>query len=193
MRYTIGLYAVCAAAACCGAWAQAANPAFANPATPGIETGKPEREMVNASDQVFLRTAAVGNRAEAELGKLAADKASAASVKEFARRMSTEHEATLDAVQDLARSSDTPLPGELDMDHRVIMQQLQAAEGTAFDIEYIRSQIADHQRTAKLLEYQIGAGQSDRVRDFAKETLLGVMDHLEMAKAIHADLTGAAP
>ena len=195
MRYTIGIYALCAAAACCGAWAQGANPAFANPATPAIETGKPARDMVNASDQLFLRTAAVGNRAEVELGKLAADKASAASVKDFGRRMAADHAMTLDALQELARSSDTPLPRELDMDHVVVMQQLEEAQSqsTAFDIEYMRSQIADHQRTTQLLEYQIGAGQSDRVRDFAKATLVAVLDHLETAKAIHAELTGAAP
>ncbi len=193
MRYTIGIYAACAAAACCGAWAQGANPAFANPATPAIETGRPARDMVNASDQVFLRAAAVGNRAEVELGELAADKASAASVKDFARRMAADHAMTLDALQELARSSDTPLPRELDMDHVVVMQQLEEAQSTTFDIEYIRSQIADHQRTTQLLEYQIGAGQSDRVRDFAKTTLVAVLDHLETAKAIHAELTGAAP
>jgi putative membrane protein len=193
MRHVIGLCVMSGALACSCAWAQGANPAFANPATAGIETGKPEGDNLNAADQVFLRAAAIGNRAEADLGKLAAEKASAAAVKDFGRRMATDHGTTLDSVQKLARASETSLPRELDIDHRVVMQQLQEAEAGAFDIEYIRAQVAEHQRTATLLVYQIGAGQSEQVRSFAKETLVHVMDHLAAAKEIHAELTGAAP
>jgi putative membrane protein len=193
MRHVIAICALTGSFVCSCAWAQGANPAFANPSTPGIETAKPEGDTLNASDQVFLRAAAIGNRAEADLGKLAAEKASAAAVKDFGQRMVTDHGTTLDSVQKLARASETALPRELDMDHRVVMQQLQAAEADAFDIEYIRAQVAEHQRTATLLMYQIGAGQSEQVRSFAKESLVHVMDHLAAAKELHAELTGAAP
>ena len=107
--------------------------------------------------------------------------------------METDHDAALNKVQSLARATGTPLPRELDLDHQVVIKQLNDVEPSAFDIEYIRSQIAGHQRTAKLLEYQIGAGQSEEVRDFAKETLVGVMEHLTMAKDIHAQLAGGVP
>jgi putative membrane protein len=193
MRHVIAIGTISGALACSSAWAQGANPAFANPATAGIETGKPEGDVLNAADQVFLRAAAIGNRAEADLGKLASEKASAAAVKDFGRRMAADHGTTLDSVEQLARAGETPLPRELDMDHRVMMQQLREAEAGAFDIEYIRAQVAEHQRTATLLIYQIGAGQSEQVRNFAKESLVGVMDHLAAAKQIHAELTGAAP
>lgn len=193
MRHVIAIGAISGVLACSSAWGQGANPAFANPATAGIETGKPEGDVLNAADQVFLRAAAIGNRAEADLGKLASEKASAAAVKDFGRRMAADHSMTLESVQRLARASQTPLPRELDMDHRVVMQQLQEAEGSAFDIEYIRAQVAEHQRTATLVIYQIGAGQSEQVRTLAKETLVHVMDHLAAAKTIHSELTGAAP
>ncbi len=193
MRQVTGICAMTAALACSSAWAQGANPAFANPATPGIETGAPEGDNLNTADHVFLRAAALGNRAEAELGNLAAEKASAANVKDFGRRMAADHGTTLDSVEKLARAGETPLPRELDMDHRVMMQQLREAESGAFDIDYMRAQVAEHQRTATLLVYQIGAGQSEQVRNFAKEALVDVMDHLAAAKQIHAELTGAAP
>ena len=179
--------------ACRVAGAQGANPAFANPTTPGIEIAKPEGDTLNTADQTFLRAAAIGNRAEADLGKLASEKGSAAAVKDFGRRMATDHGTTLDSLQKLARANETLLPREPDPDHRVVMQQLREAEAGAFDIEYIRAQVAEHQRTATLLVYQIGAGQSEQVRNFAKETLVHVMDHLAAAKQINAELTGAAP
>jgi putative membrane protein len=199
MRQTIAIaiagavYAAAAVLLAPVAWAQGGNPAFANPATEGIETGQPKGDTANASDQVFLRAAAIGNRAEIELAKLAAERGSSSSIKEFADRMQADHDMMLDQVQNLARATNTPLPEELDADHQAVMKQLQSVETDAFDVEYIRAQIADHQRAAKLLEYQIGSGQSDRVRDFAKESLPTVMDHLAMARQIHAQLTGAAP
>jgi putative membrane protein len=158
-----------------------------------METGKPEGDVLNTADQGFLRAAAIGNRAEADLGKLANEKATNAAVKDFGRRMAADHGTALETVQRLARTSGTPLPREPDLDHRVVLQQLQEAEPAAFDIAYIRAQVAEHQRTATLLIYQIGAGQSEQVRNFSKETLVHVMDHLAAAKTIHAELTGAAP
>ena len=52
--------------------AQFGNPGFANPATPGIETGRPTADATNTTDQTFLRVAAVGDQAELEMGNLAA-------------------------------------------------------------------------------------------------------------------------
>jgi putative membrane protein len=174
-------------------WSQEANPAFANPATPAFETGKPSADVANASDQVFLREAALGNRAELDAAKLAGQRGKADSVKKFADRMSADHGDALRKIQDLARATSTPLPKDLDMDHKVVMDQLQKRNAESFDVGYINAQIVDHQRAARLLEYQIGNGQSDRVRDFATATLPAVLQHLAMARQIHAELTGAAP
>jgi putative membrane protein len=174
-------------------WGQSGNPAFADPSTPGIETGRPAEDKANASDHVFLRAAAVGNRAEIETGNLAERRAQEDSVKAFASRMVADHQGALRRIETLARGSETPLPRELDMDHQVVLSQLQETPADAFDVAYVRSQIVDHQRTVQLLQYQINNGQSDQVRTFAKEMLRPVMEHLELAKALHSELTGAAP
>jgi putative membrane protein len=186
-----------AAAAGCAlttpSWSQSGNPAFADPATPGIETGRPSQDQANASDHVFLRAAAIGNRAEVETGKLAQQRGRGDSVKAFAGRMVEDHEEALRRIETLARGSETPLPRELDMDHKVVLSQLQETPADAFDVAYVRSQIVDHQRTVQLLQYQINNGQSDQVRTFAKEMLRPVLEHLEVAKALHSELTGSAP
>src|SRR5688500_13474928 len=113
-----------AAAACCtltaASWGQSGNPAFADPSTPAIETGRPAEDKANASDHVFLRAAAIGNRAEIETGNLAEQRARADSVKGFASRMVADHEEALREIETLARGSETPLPRELDMDHKVV-------------------------------------------------------------------------
>jgi putative membrane protein len=175
------------------AYAQFGNPGFANPATPGIETGKPSGDAANTTDIVYLQQASIGNQAEVEIGNLAGERASAASVKDFARRMVADHRKGADSLRNLARDKGTPLPRELDVDHDVVLGQLRQLNGADFDVAYIRAQIVDHQKTAQLLSYEIGGGQSDAVRRNAQESLPMVVEHLEMAKRIHAELTGAAP
>jgi putative membrane protein len=193
MRLELLVAAAAGYAVAAASWGQSGNPAFADPSTPGIETGRPAEDKANASDHVFLRAAAIGNRAEIETGNLAEQRARADSVKAFAGRMVADHETGLRRIEGLARGSETPLPRELDMDHQVVLSQLRETPAEAFDVAYLRSQIVDHQRTVQLLQYQINNGQSDEVREFAKETLRPVIEHLEMARALHSELTGAAP
>jgi putative membrane protein len=85
------------------------------------------------------------------------------------------------------------LPKDLDAEHDAARKQLQALNGTAFDLRYVESQIKDHQKAAQLLIHEIGSGQHTAVRQYAADTLPAVMEHLEHAKNIHAELTGAAP
>jgi putative membrane protein len=175
------------------AFSQGANPAGANPATPEIETGSPAEDMVNVQDTNFLRQLSNGNTAEVQLGNLAADRAAAASVQDFAQRMISDHEMAQNRLEMLAGSKEVPLPTELDPDQRAVSDRLQELEGEAFDVDYIRAQLVAHQRAALLIQYQIGLGQSEEVRSYAKETLVNVLRHLEAARSIHAELTGAAP
>jgi putative membrane protein len=52
--------------------------------------------------------------------------------------------------------------------------------------------VADHQKTAQLLEYEIGSGQDVELKSFASATLPVVLEHLRGAQEIQAELTGKA-
>jgi putative membrane protein len=171
----------------------AGNPAGANPATPALETGRAGEDTANSQDQLFLRQISIGNTAEVNLANLAKGRAASQGVKDFAARMTGDHGMALDKLKPLMQRSRTPAPKDLDMDHRVVQGQLEQLRGEAFDTAYIRSQIVDHQRTVQLLQWQIGFGQSDAIKNYSKQNLPIVLGHLEMAKALHAQLTGAAP
>jgi putative membrane protein len=170
----------------------AANPTFANPDTPGLLDGKPA-EAANTVDIVFLKQMAIGNRAEVELGKLAGDKSSLASIDRFGQHMVKDHGEAGSKVNSLARSAGVDLPRDLDAEHDATRKQLQALGGKDFDLRYVESQIKGHQKTVQLLAHEIASGQHTAVRQFAADTLPKVMEHLERAKALHAELTGAAP
>ena len=68
--------------------------------------------------------------------------------------------------------------------------ELTAARGGEFDLVYMRGQLQDHQATALLLQWEIGAGQHAALQQFAIQTLPVVLQHLQMALS---DLTGQGP
>lgn len=171
---------------------QTTNPAGAAADTPDIESGHPPPAHANNADQLFVRELALGGHAEVDFGKLAAQKAQSEKVKAFGRRMQDDHGKGNDKLTPLARAIDVPLRKDVDMDHRVMRAELDKSSGAAFDIAYIRGQVREHQKTAHLLEWEIGSGQDARVRAYAAQMLPVVLDHLEHAQALQAELTGSA-
>jgi putative membrane protein len=167
----------------------AANPAVAAPDTPGVETGA-AGPHANTADQTFIRESSLGGRAEVDAGRLAELRSSSTEVKEFARRMVADHTKGNDSLTPLSKLYGVPLPKELDMDHQVMKGQLSKLQGVAFDKAYLQAQVIDHQKTAQLLEYEIGAGQSERVKAYANTMLPTVLDHLEHAQHLMAQLVG---
>jgi putative membrane protein len=178
----------------CSAWAQqTGNPAGMAPDTPNAEKAAPPADHPNAADQIVLRQAAIGGMAEVELGKLAQQRAQSDAVKQFAQRMVDDHGKSNTRVASLAKGHRIPLPKETDPDQKALRAQLEKLSGAEFDAAYMGAQVGDHQKTAHLLEHAIGSGQDAKTKAFAMETLPVVLRHLEMAKQIESQLTGAAP
>jgi putative membrane protein len=167
----------------------AGNPTFANPDTPGLPAGKPAPDVVNVSDTVFLKQLAMGSRAEVELGKLAEQRSSIEGVDAFARDMVHDHGNANSKLAGLARSAKVELPAGLDPPHAAARAELSQLDGRDFDLKYIDGQIKDHQQAVQLLIYEITAGQHAGVRKFAADTLPTVMEHLEHARSLRAQLT----
>lgn len=171
-------------------WAQTVDPttpAPGNPATtpagtPERKPGTPAPHRPNSSDQVFAVAAAQGGLAEVAFGKLAEAQGGSDAVRDFGRQMVRDHGTANDRLAELAKAAGIVLPDELDTEHQAIRDRLEGLKGADFDRAYIASQIADHQVTAQLLEYEIGAGQDEGLKAFASDTLPVVFHHLQMAQ-----------
>jgi putative membrane protein len=162
--------------------AQEGNPAFMTP-----DTGP---KQPNNTDRVFVHAAAIGGMAEVELGRLAEQKGQNDAVKEFARRMVNDHGKANERLVGLAKEDDIAVPDELDQEHKARRDRLNAASGSEFDLAYVAGQVADHQKTAQLLEHEIGSGQDIELIGFASDTLPVVLQHLRTAQELQAELTG---
>jgi putative membrane protein len=149
-------------------------------------------EQPNNSDRVFVHAAAIGGMAEVELGNLAQQKAQSEAVKDFGRRMVEDHGKANDRLISIAKDAGIVAPDELDQEHKAMRERLQALNGTEFDLAYLQGQVIDHQKTAQLLEYEIGSGQHVALKNFAIETLPVVLEHLRSAQDLQAEMAGKA-
>jgi len=176
------------------AFGQSTNPASPAPGNPGgtppgmrqSAPGVPAPHQTNQADQAFVHAATVGGLAEVELGRLAAQKASNRTVKEFAERMVRDHSAANDRLATLVKT-DRSAPS-LDEEHQAMRASLEQSSGTQFDNAYMQGQITEHQKTAQLLEYEIGSGDNAELKDFASDVLPTVLAYLRMAQAVAMEM-----
>jgi putative membrane protein len=191
MRLRVALTGVAGLLAAIPAFSQTNNPAGMSPDTPKVETGRPAANTPNQADQLFTRQASLGGAAEVELAKLADRRSQNPAIKEFAHHMIEDHGKANDRLASLAKDERLPQRTEWDTDHKVIRDQLSKLNGPAFDDLYIASQIADHQKTAQLLEWHITSAQNEQLKNYSMQTLPIVLAHLESAKQIQTQLAVA--
>lgn len=173
--------------------AQTGNPAFTPSGTSAAKPGVPAAHQLNTADRTVIHQLAIGNAAEIEVGKLAEQKTQDQSVKSFAGVMVRDHEDGAKRLAKLVEAAGLPLPSGLDDEHRAMREHLGKLTGTAFDIAYMQGQLQDHQRTLQLLEYEIGSGQDQALREFAADALPKIRQHLQMAQNLALTVTPQAP
>jgi len=170
------------------------NAAGMSPATQqGPAPGVPAPHELNVPDRVFFRAATVGGLAEVDFGQLAGTSGQSQLIKTFANRMVSDHGKANRQLAALAAADQFPVPSKLDLEHQRLREDLQKLSGEHFDRVYLQSQIQDHQRTAQLLAYEIGAGENADLKAFAEGTLPIVLMHLQMAQDIATKLWNVAP
>jgi putative membrane protein len=173
--------------------AQIGNPAGMTPRTPESEPGKPAPHHPNTQDRLFIVLAGTGGQAEVAAARMAQERASNGTVKEFARRMARDHAKASEELASLAKAAHVPVPDALDPDHKAQLAELDKLSGAAFDRAYMQGQIVDHQKMTTILQWVISQGQDAPLQRYAMQNLPAVLEHLELAQGIMAQLTGAAP
>jgi putative membrane protein len=156
------------------------NPGFAAPGAnaPG-QSASPQR---NQADHVFLIQAAIGGLAEVQLAQLADQKSQNDGVRDFAEGMIRDHSQANEALSHLVQNGDAQ--PQLDAENRQVYGSLDTLTGPAFDIEYLRTQVQNHQRMALLAQYVIGSGADPGMRQFATDVLPNIFMHLVAAREL---------
>jgi putative membrane protein len=136
------------------------------------------------ADRSFADTAAEAGMAEVEMAKLAQQHAASADVKSFADRMVADHTKANQELTSIATAQGVRLPTKLSgRDHREL-EKLGKLDGTAFDKEYVKSQVGAHQDAVKLFTKESQSGRNDDLKNFAGTTLPTLQDHLSMVTTL---------
>jgi putative membrane protein len=161
-----------------------ASPAY----SPGASPTMGAAGALSPYDREFLTEAARGATLEVQLANLAAQKATSDEVKRYAQRLATDHSQAGQTIRQMASNLKFTLPQDLTPEQRNLVSRLENLSGKAFDRDYIKAMIADHQKD--ISEYERAASQAtnQEIKQFASQALPMLRDHLKQAREIAGKL-----
>ena len=150
----------------------------------------PDATIGKTADGTFAKKAAAGGMAEVKLGQLAQEKASNEQVKQFGKRMETDHTNAGNELMQIARKQNIALPTGLDPKDQATYDRLSKLSGRQFDRAYMRAMVTDHEEDATEFKREASAGKNPDLKSFASATLPTLEDHLKQAREV-AQAVGA--
>ena len=145
------------------------------------------------SDKNFATQANEANRAEIELGTLAAAQAGDSSVKVFGQMMVDDHSGALNELKALADNKNFPLSTDLTAEHQQLKTRLMGLSGFSFDTAYVNSQVVAHTQAEALFESQSNSGDDAALKSYAGKYLPHIRLHLQKSDSLHIVLTDSIP
>jgi putative membrane protein len=142
---------------------------------------------LNAVDFNFVGQANLGAPFQIDSGRLAEMKGTSAEIRSYADLMVTTHIPVVDALNViLKQKSITPSSTLLHGAYDAMLFTLQADHGVAFDRNYLNGQVEYQKGNAALFEQEIQNGNDPELKEFARQTLPKIVDHLQRAEKLFA-------
>ena len=149
---------------------------------------RPAGAELNAADQAFVTAAGQGGIAEVELGKLAEDKASNSSVKEFGKTMVADHSKVNDELKQTATKIGVNLPNDLSSKDKEEKAKLSKLSGAAFDKAYMSDMVVDHRADIAAFRREARRAGNENLKIFASNTLPKLRMHLRRAERTNSKI-----
>jgi putative membrane protein len=144
------------------------------------------------ADMSFMKKAAHSGMVEVELAKMAQEKASSGEVKEYARKLESDHSKANEELKTIARDASVTLPSSAARKYRRSEKRLAKLSGPEFDREYIGHMVRDHRMAVAEFKRHANSGQDQDLRQFASKAIPTLEEHLKLAEQIQASIGGAA-
>ena len=138
--------------------------------------------MLNAVDFNFVGQANLGAPFQVDSGRLAETKSTSAAVRSYAHLMVTSHIPVVNALNAILQHKNiTPSNTLLHGAYDAMLSTLKADHGTGFDRDYVNGQVEYQKGNAALFQQEIQNGSDPDLREFARQTLPKIEDHLQRA------------
>lgn len=141
-------------------------------------------------DSMFAKDAASGGMAEVKLGKLAEQKGTNDSVKQFGKRMVTDHTSADNKLKGVASKDGMTVPSGINQDDQAEYDRLSKLSGREFDQAYAQAMVQDHQKDISKFQQEASSGMNPDLKKFASDTLPTLQDHLSMAQNMQRTVSG---
>lgn len=154
-----------------------------------------EEANLSPVDYAFIGSANVGNQFQIDTSKLVETHSGSATVRGYARLMNTSYtqvQHNLTAL--LQRINAEPPPNHLlSGAHQSLVGILTRERGTAFDRDYVDSQLDYQKANDALYRWEVQSGSNEDLRAFARDMLPRITDHIHRAETLAvAATTGRA-
>jgi len=137
---------------------------------------------LNAVDKSFLRTAARIDMTEAHKGQLAANQASAADVKDFAKTLVQDETLAWQHLSELAAKTGASIPRGINASKDQEIMRLTSLKGDRFDRQFTREEIAAEQQAIAVFKREAAHGHDTDVKSYANSTLTALENDLQLAQ-----------
>jgi putative membrane protein len=142
---------------------------------------------LNAIDFNFVGQANLGAPFQIDSGRLAETKGASPATRGYAHLMVTSHGPVVDALNlILQRKNVTPSNTLLHGAYDAMIATLKSESGAAFDRDYVNGQVEYQKGNAALFEQEIQNGADPDLKEFARQTLPKIVDHLQRAEELAA-------
>jgi len=135
----------------------------------------------HANDTEFMMTAAHSDQNEIQQSKMALAKGVTGMAKDMANKMIADHTKSTADLKQIAAKKGVTLPTDMDADHKAMAPAMEKLSGQAFEQQYMKQMVADHQKTANTMASHQTMTKDPAIQGFITKTLPVVESHLQMA------------
>jgi putative membrane protein len=143
--------------------------------------------ITNGADQEFALSAALSNSAAIDAALMTEEKSDSADIEAYGEMVANNHAFGQARLKAIAESAGLYAPDSLDAAHVGLHMALMDTTGRGFDSLYIHNQVADHQAAIAVFENEVRHGRYQRLRDYAREALPVLREHLAQATTLAED------
>ncbi len=139
--------------------------------------------------KAFVPAAVIANQYEIQAGQIAERRAQSQDVRMLAQMMVQDHTKMGQEMLQTLQSSgaNVPPPADLDDRRKGMLQNLNAAGDSDFDLAYLHQQLAAHIEALSLMKRYADAGDNAGLKALAAKAAPIIQKHLDEVKRIGGD------
>jgi putative membrane protein len=162
-----------------------AGPAFGQ--SVGEKTGVNSALGVTPKTADFVNEAVTSDMFEIQSSKLAAERTQG-DVQTFAQQMVSDHTKTTSELKGLAPTAKVQIPDRMTSSQQSMLEKLKGLKGKDFAKQYMDDQVSAHKDAVSLFERYGKAGDNEKLKNWASQTLPTLQHHLDMAQGTYKNM-----